>query len=144
MHWSFARGLLHSRYMHSRNSFSVSCSARARLALAAALLAAPAAIYLVSPTALHAQQKLRTVEGTVRDAGGQPVSSAIVYLKNASSLTIRTYVTTADGIFRFGQVGMDADFQVWAESSGSKSGVKTISSFDSKQKWDITLRLTKK
>jgi len=114
------------------------------LALAVALGITPFAISLVSPAPLHAQQKLRTVEGTVRDAAGQPVSGAVVYLKNASSLTIKTYVTTPDGAFRFGQVGTGADYQVWAEFSGSKSGVKTISSFDSKLKWDIGLKLNGK
>ena len=114
------------------------------LALAAALLFTPLAVSLVSPAVLHAQQKLRTVEGTVRDASGQPVSGAVVYLKNASNLTVKTYVTTADGSFRFGQVGIGADFQVWAESAGNKSGVKTISSFASKQKWDIALKLSGK
>lgn len=114
-----------------------------RLVFAVCLLAAPAAV-LLSPAAAHAQQKQRMVDGTVHDANGSPVSGAIVYLKNTASLTVKTYVTTADGTFRFGQVGMDADFQVWAESGGKKSPVKTISSFDSKQKWTIPLKLPAK
>lgn len=130
--------------MHSRNSFSASRSIGFRLALAATLLAAPVAISVLAPTALHAQQKLRTVEGHVLDASGQPVSGAVVYLKNAATLTVKTYVSSTDGSFRFGQVGTDADYQVWAEASGKKSGVKTISSFDSKLKWDIGLKLSAK
>lgn len=130
--------------MHSRNSFSAGRSIGFRLALAASLVAAPVAIFVLAPAALDAQQKLRTVEGHVLDAAGQPVSGAVVYLKNAASLTVKTYVSSADGSFRFGQVGMDADYQVWAEASGKKSGVKTISSFDSKLKWDIGLKLSAK
>jgi hypothetical protein len=111
-----------------------------RLALAAALFAPPVA-HCIAPIAMLAQQKLRTVEGTVTNSAGQPVSGAVVYLKNASSLTIKTYVTTADGSFRFGQIALDTDFQVWAESSGNKSQVKSISSFDSRPKWTIPLKI---
>jgi hypothetical protein len=110
-----------------------------RLTLAAALLASPLG-QVVTPV-LHAQQKLRTVEGSVTNAAGQPVSGAVVYLKNVASLTVKTYVTTADGSFRFGQIALDTDFQVWAESSGNKSQVKAISSFDSRPKWTIPLKI---
>jgi hypothetical protein len=126
--------------MPVNNYFGGRCRAAVRLTLAAALLAVPLS-YAVAPTGLHAQQKLRTVEGTVTNPGGQPISGAVVYLKNAGSLTVKTYVTTADGYFRFGQIAMDTDFQVWAESSGSKSQVKNISSFDSRPKWTIPLKI---
>ena len=51
------------------------------------------------------------------------------------------FVTTADGNYRFGQVGMDADYQVWAESDGHKSNTKTISNFDNKKQWTIALKI---
>jgi Carboxypeptidase regulatory-like domain len=91
-----------------------------------------------------AQQKSRTIEGTVSTKAGALVSGAIVYLKNNATLSVKSYITTADGVYRFGQVPMDADFQVWAESNGQKTATKTISAFDSKQNWTIQLRLSDK
>jgi hypothetical protein len=111
---------------------------------AQAVLAAMLAVALfASPPSAHAQQKQRTVGGTVSDTNGTPLSGAIVYLKNDSNLTVKTYVTNADGIYRFGQVGMDADYQVWAESAGHKSNTKTISNFDTKQLWTIALKISR-
>lgn len=96
------------------------------------------------PLALGAQQqKQRTIDGTVRTAGGQPAAGAIVYLKNNSTLAVKTFITTADGAYRFGQVGMDADYQLWAESDGHKSNNKTISNFDTKSLWTVQLKLEK-
>jgi hypothetical protein len=86
-------------------------------------------------------QNQRVLEGSVRDAAGQPLSGAIVYLKNAATLTVKTYVTQADGNFRFGHVGMDADYEVYAEAGGKKSKVKRISAFDTKKRWTIALQI---
>jgi Carboxypeptidase regulatory-like domain len=91
-----------------------------------------------------AQQKSRTIEGTVSNKAGALSSGAIVYLKNNATLSVKSYITGADGVYRFGQVPMDADFQVWAELNGQKTATKTISAFDSKQNWTIQLRLSDK
>jgi hypothetical protein len=99
------------------------------------------ALLLLSAVPSLAQQKQRTIQGVVSNHAGAPVSGAIVYLKNAATLSIKSYITSADGSYRFGQVPMDADFQVWAEASGQKSPTKTISAFDSKQNWTVALRL---
>jgi hypothetical protein len=115
----------------------------ARVVLAAAFCVAALSAPLAVPTVAHAQQKQRTIEGTVRGPNDAPVAGAIVYLKNDATLTVKTYVTTADGNYRFGQVGLDADYQVWAESAGRKSNTKTISSFDNKLKWTIALKIDK-
>jgi hypothetical protein len=118
----------------------------ARAVLFASLAVGSVAVLSVGPTVglnvAQAQQKQRTIEGTVRGASGAPVAGAIVYLKNDATLTVKTYVTTADGNYRFGQVGMDADYSVWAEQGGHKSNTKTISSFDNKQQWTIGLKFS--
>ncbi len=108
-----------------------------------ALLLAFALLLLIAAPAF-AQQKERVIEGTVTDHAGAPVSNAIVYLKNGATLSIKSYITSANGYFRFGQVPMDADFQVWAEAGGLKSNTKNISGFDSKPNWTIPLRLAPK
>jgi hypothetical protein len=101
-------------------------------------------LLLLAAVPSFAQQKSRTIEGTVSNKAGGLVSGAIVYLKNNGTLSVKSYITAADGAYRFGQVPMDADFQVWAESNGQKTATKTISAFDSKQNWTIQLRLSDK
>jgi hypothetical protein len=92
---------------------------------------------------LQSAKSQRTLEGMVREAGGQPLSGAIVYLKNLNSLAVKTYVTTTDGDFHFGQVGMDSDYEIYAEAGGKKSKTKRISAFNSKKRWTIDLTVAK-
>lgn len=116
-----------------------------RIATAAVVmcLSLPAAATYMHAQSAQSAQNQRVLEGSVRDAAGQPVAGAIVYLKNSSTLAVKTYVTPADGNFHFGQVGMDADYEVYAEAGGKKSKSKRISAFDSKKRWTIALTVEK-
>lgn len=83
----------------------------------------------------------RTVAGAVvNDAGGVQVG-ATVFLKNLKTKAIRSYTTTADGKFRFAQVSMSEDHEVWAEYNGKKSPVKTVSSWDARPLFEVELKL---
>ena len=55
----------------------------------------------------------RTVSGTISDVSSQPVVGATVFLKNEKTKAIRSYISTADGHFRFSQVDMSVDFDLW-------------------------------
>lgn len=81
----------------------------------------------------------RIVTGKVTDKGNQPVKNAVVYLKDDHTLAVKSFISTDEGGYRFGQLSQNTDYELWAEADGKKSGVKTISSFDSKN--DITLNL---
>jgi hypothetical protein len=83
----------------------------------------------------------RVIQGKVVDDTGTFVGGATVFLKNLKSRDIRSFNSTADGSFRFAQVGMVDDYEVWAEKGKQKSAVKTISSFDSRKELDIDLKL---
>jgi hypothetical protein len=95
----------------------------------------------LSPTAEAQSFGQRTIQGKVVDDTGTPVQSATVFLKNDKTRNVKSFTSTADGSFRFAQVGMVDDYEVWAEHTGHKSPVKTVSSFDSRKEVDFELKL---
>ena len=110
--------------------------------LAISILFAGTAAFVALPTIAVAQQApARVVQGKVQLGDGSMVKGAIVYLKNAKTLEVRTYISTDDGSFRFGQLNSDASYTVWAEYQGRKSKEKGVSSFDNKKVFDLTLKI---
>ncbi len=85
----------------------------------------------------------RIVQGKVLDGAGAGIKGAVVYLKDGHSLSVKSFFSDDDGGYRFGQLGQNIDYEIWAESNGKKSAVKTISSFDSKNTFYINLKIDK-
>jgi hypothetical protein len=85
----------------------------------------------------------RTVQGTVTDAGGNPVDGAIVQLKNAKTLQIRSFITKERGAYYFHGLSPDIDYELKAEYKNATSPSKTLSSFDSRKQAVINLKLSK-
>ena len=104
------------------------------------LLSGPC-MFVALPNAASAQVSDRVVQGKVQLADGGMAKGAIVYIKNAKTLEVRTYISTADGSYRFGQLNPTADYTVWAEFQGKKSKERSISSFDSKKIFNIPLKI---
>lgn len=69
------------------------------------------------------------------------MTNAVVYLKDMKSLAVKSFITSADGSYRFGQLTPGVDYSVFAELNGKKSSVKTVSAFDSKNQFIINLHL---
>lgn len=82
----------------------------------------------------------RVVNGSVLDASSAAVSGATVFLRNSKTKSIRSYTSTKDGRFRFAQVDMSQDFDLWAEKQGKKSDTKTISSWDTRKAVETELK----
>lgn len=87
------------------------------------------------------QDHTRTLTGRVFDRQDQPLSKAVVYLKNTKSLAVKTYITEADGSYHFPALSPNVDYEVYAEHNGARSDTKTLSSFDNRKLVNITLRV---
>ena len=109
------------------------------LALAAGLIPISGHGYLSQAQAQNLGQ--RVVSGSIVDDSSALVSGATVFLRNVKTKSIRSYTSSKDGRFRFAQVSMSDDFDLWAEKEGRKSAVKTVSSWDARKEFETELRL---
>lgn len=113
------------------------------------VLALAVAVLAVQPLALGQRDRkedsnVRSVQGTVTDAAGNPVPGAVVHLKNTKTLQIRSFIAKEDGSYAFHGLSTNVDFELRAEHDGAASDVRTLSVFDSRNKAVINLRLKKK
>jgi hypothetical protein len=83
----------------------------------------------------------KVVQGKVIGSNDQPLSEAIVYLKNGKTGDIKSFITTPDGGYRFGQVSGASDYDLWAAYQGKKSATKPVSSFDSRKVVNYELKV---
>lgn len=88
---------------------------------------------LIAGPAMAQNHAPKVLEGKVFGNGESPLVNAVVYLQSSKDSSIRSFISTADGSYRFGQISPDIDYQVWAQYHGAKSGSKTVSSFDSRK-----------
>lgn len=87
------------------------------------------------------QSGSRVLAGHVFNAHEEPVTKAIVYLKNTKTLTIKTYITDPDGTYHFPSLAPNVDYEVYAEQNGARSDVKTLSGFDNRKLVSINLKI---
>jgi hypothetical protein len=120
--------------MNIRRTVGPRTGTPARTTAAWLLLAAPAGLGLMTlaTPAAQAQNAAKSVQGKVFSSSEQALSGAIVYLQNNNTNVIKTFVTTADGSYRFGQLPADSDYKIWARYKNQESKSRVISSFDSK------------
>ena len=87
------------------------------------------------------QDHTRTLNGRVFDRQDNPIPKAVVYLKNTKTLTVKTYITEADGSYHFPALSPNADYEIYAEHNGARSDTKTLSAFDNRKLVNITLHV---
>ncbi len=90
------------------------------------------------------ESQLRTVHGDVVDKQENPVASAVVFLKNLRTLSVKTHITDDTGQYRFSGLDPNVDYEIHAERQEWTSANRTISSFDSRKEIVIHLKLDKK
>jgi hypothetical protein len=113
-------------------------------AVAALCVAAVPATPHLGFAVVHAQTSAtarRTIEGKVHDAKDAPLQGAVVYLKDSRTLAVKSFISNDDGAFHFGQLSQNTDYELYAEYKGKRSKSKTISSFDSKNDFNFTLKI---
>jgi hypothetical protein len=89
-------------------------------------------------------ESTRAVGGVVRNAADEAVDGAVVQLKDTKSLKVRSYITKADGQYRFYGLSTNADYELRADFKGLSSGPKTLSVYDSRRQAVINLKLEDK
>ena len=101
---------------------------------------------LVAPALVRGQNsstELRGVSGAVVDKDEHPVDSAVVYLKNTRTLTVRTYITNGKGEYHFSGLDPNADYELHAEHGDLTSPNHTVSSLDGRKELVATLKINK-
>jgi hypothetical protein len=83
----------------------------------------------------------RNVTGSVVESDSGPVAGATVFLKNIKTKAIRSYTSASNGRFRFAQVNMTDDYELWAEKDGKKTPTKTVSSWDARKEFETELKM---
>jgi len=113
-----------------------------------------AALAVFSVTAVFAQNgtknskkedpNLRNVEGTVLGLDQKPVAKAIVQLKDARTVQVRSFVTQEDGKYHFAGLRTTNDYELQATLDDLKSATKRLSTFDNRKTATLVLQLEKK
>ena len=64
---------------------------------------------------------------------------SVVYLRNARTLTVRTYISSDKGEYHFSGLDPNADYEIHAEHGDLTSANHTVSSLDSRKELVVTL-----
>jgi hypothetical protein len=114
-----------------------------RLLTSGLLVLAFALAWTVAPVRAQKASELRAVRGTVIDKSEAPIASAVVYLKNTRTLTVKTYISEDGGEYHFSGLDPNADYEIHAEHNDLASASHTVSSLDARKEFVVTLKLDK-
>jgi hypothetical protein len=87
--------------------------------------------------------ELRSVHGGVVDKSDSPMPGAVVYLKNVRTMTVKTYISSDDGQYRFSGLDPNVDYELHAEHNDMTSANRTLSSFDGRKEIVLSLKVDK-
>jgi hypothetical protein len=109
-----------------------------------ALVALAATVLFAQDKPKRGETELRTIRGTVVDKDEAPVETAVVYLKNVHTNDIVTRLSETDGQFRFTGLDLNVDYEIHAEHEGWTSSSHSVSNFDTRKEFVLTLKLDHK
>ncbi len=115
----------------------------------AALVCGLATFVFAAVVAGAAQDKkkeplLKTVHGLVQDKAENPISGAIVFLKNLQNKSVKTSFTDDDGHYRFSGLDPNTDYEIHAEFKGDVSSTRRLSALDDRKDIYLSLTIVKK
>jgi hypothetical protein len=87
---------------------------------------------------------VRSLQGQVVDPDDKPTAGAVVQLKDTRTLQVRSFITQANGEYRFSGLRADTDYEVKADYNGMTSDNKRLSNFDNRKIATVNLKLNKK
>ncbi len=90
-------------------------------------------LLVLSPVHFAAQYTrtpLRTITGTVNDAGREPIRGAVVQIEAMDTLVIQSYETNETGTYHFRNLRSDCDYTLWAMYRGNRSKTYGVGKFD--------------
>jgi len=87
---------------------------------------------------------VRGLQGQVVDPDDKPAAGAVVQLKDTRTLQVRSFITQADGEYRFSGLRADTDYEVKADFNGMSSDSRRLSNFDNRKIATVNLKLNKK
>ena len=109
-----------------------------------ALVTLAATVVFAQGNSKGKESQLRTVRGTVVDNTETPSDTAVVYLKNTRTQDVITHLSDTDGTFRFSGLDLNVDYDIHAEKDGWTSSTRSISNFDTRKEFVLTLKLDHK
>jgi hypothetical protein len=83
----------------------------------------------------------RLLTGQVLDKHDAPVTDAVVYLTNARTHEVKTYIVSEDGAYHFPELMPGVDYEVYAQFKGVKSDTRAVSQFDDRAQVNIVLTI---
>jgi hypothetical protein len=83
----------------------------------------------------------RLLFGKVLDKADNPVANAVVYVTDARTRAVKTYIVGSDGNYRFPALSANVDYEIYAQLNGKTSDTKKMSQFDDRKQVKIDLRL---
>ena len=86
----------------------------------------------------------RMLTGKVLDKRDNPVVDAVVCLSNTRTRAVKTYIVGPDGTYRFPELSLNVDYEIYAQYKGQKSETRGVSQFDDHKLVNIILRIDTK
>ncbi|MFY9675724.1 MAG: carboxypeptidase-like regulatory domain-containing protein [Terriglobales bacterium] len=90
------------------------------------------------------EDKTRLLTGKVIDSSDAPLPNAVVYLTNTRDHSVKTYIVSTEGTYRFPALQPTIDYEVYAQFNKRRSHTKTVSQFDDRQQVYIDLKIDTK
>ena len=87
---------------------------------------------------------IRSLQGQVTDSDDKPAVGAVVQLKDTRTLQVRSFITQANGDYRFSGLRADTDYEIKADYNGMSSDSRRLSNFDTRKIATVNLKLNKK